>query len=157
MPARLPRRPVETGLKALSLVLPTAGQGQATADQSRLSIGILVGASSGASAWNISGQPLVHNGVTDTITLGRRLNGSITGALGVAFFPHAHWGFTGEIALIGGRYDASCAMTSQGGSVPNAEVCASINQSVTQSRSVSIDGGVLYRPWSRKRFRGHRY
>ena len=130
-------------------LLPQRVQAQATADQTRLSVGLSIGASTGTAAWSVSGQPLVHNGITDSLSLGRRLDGSINAALMVAYFPARHWGFSGEIALIGGRYKSRCSVTTVAGSIPNAEVCASIDHSVTQSNSVALDGGVLYRPWSR--------
>ena len=134
------------------LVLPTTVRGQVTADQPRLSVGFAIGASSGVSAWNISGQPVVDNGTAvDTLSLGRRLNGSITGAFTLTYFPHSHWGFSGEVALIGGRYDANCSLTTASGSQQNQEVCSSINQSASRSSSVALNGGVLYRLWGRSR------
>jgi hypothetical protein len=142
------RRPVVSVVATL-VSLASSATARQTADQTRLSIGLSIGASSGAAAWSISGQPVVHNGVTDSMNLGRRLNGSISAAALVTYFPTAHWGLSGEIALVGGRYDARCAITSQSASVPNSQVCASIDQSVTQSNSVAFNGGVLFRPWSR--------
>ena len=133
------------------LLLPHLARAQSTADQTRLSVGLAIGASTGTRVWNVSGQPLVHNGITDSLSLSRTLDGSITAALMVAYFPSRHWGFSGEIALLGGRYESRCFVTTVAGSVPNTEVCASIDQSFTQSSSVALDGGVLYRPWSRSR------
>lgn len=128
---------------------PGTARGQATADQTRLSVGLAIGASTGTNIWAVSGQPVVHRSVTDSLDMGRRLNGSITAALMVVYFPTGHWGFSGEIGLVSGRFDSRCSTTNQSPSVPNAEVCSSINASVAHSKSVAFTGGVIYRPWSR--------
>ena len=136
-----------------ALFLPlTTSNAQSTADRAKLSIGIALGASSGTTAWSISGQPIIDNNSNiDTMKVGRKLNGSISAALTLVYFPGAHWGFTGEITLIGGRYDASCTMTSASSS-QNVEVCATINQAGIRSNNVALDAGVLYRILSQKRF-----
>jgi hypothetical protein len=134
---------------AATLTSPGLARGQATADQARLSVGLAVGASSGASAWHVSGQPIAANPtLIDTVSLSRRLDGSISAALTLTYFPHPHWGVSGEVALIGGRYNTRCVVATNG-SPTNTQVCNSINQSAKKSSIAALDVGGVYRPLSR--------
>ena len=134
-----------------TLAWPGTALAQATADQARLSVGLAVGASSGAAAWHVSGQPVAANpSFIDTVSLSRRLDGSISAALTLTYFPHPHWGLSGEVALIGGRYNTRCTIATNR-STTNVAVCSSINQAAKRSSIVALDAGGVYRLLARSR------
>jgi hypothetical protein len=138
----------------LTIAFSTAGATsipQRTGDESRLSFGLSIGASSGGTAWSISGQPILDNsGNRDTMALSRSLNGSISAALGLVYFPDAHLGILGEIALFGGHYDATCRMTNALPTAQNTGVCNSFRQSIQTSSNVALSTGIVYRVLTRR-------
>lgn len=140
----------------LAVIFPafcTALSGQRERDESRLSVGFAVGATTGTSIWRLQGQPLLDNGgVLDTINLSRSIGASISASLGFFWFPHAHLGLSGELMMLGGSFDTQCSLLSAARTFRNQAICTSVNRISTTSKAVSVSGGVFYRIWSRRFF-----
>jgi hypothetical protein len=122
-------------------------------DESRLSFGFSVGATTGSGIWRLSGQPLMDNGgVLDTISLSRSIGASISAAIGVFWFPHANLGMSGELMMLGGSFDTQCALVSAVRTTRNQAICTSVNRISATSKAVSVSGGLFYRIRSRHFF-----
>lgn len=140
----------------LGIMVPAIGtalSAQRERDESRLSVGFAVGATTGTGLWRVRGQPLMDNGgVLDTINLSRSIGASISASLGVFWFPHANLGLSGELMMMGGSFDTQCSLLSIARTTRNQSICTSVNRISTTSKAVSVSGGVFYRIWSRRFF-----
>ena len=122
-------------------------------DESRLSVGLAVGATTGTGIWRLQDQPLMDNGgILDTISLARSIGPSISASVGVFWFPHANLGLSGEMMMLGGSFDTQCALRSLARTTRNQAICSSVNRISTTSKAVSISGGIFYRIRSRHFF-----
>ena len=124
---------------------------QATADQSRLSLGVALGATVGTSLWRIANQPVPDGPLlTDVLDISRELKTSLAVVFHGTYFPGDHLGFTGEAMLIGLGFDDNCEITAASGSVRNAALCTDIKQNDIPASAVALSIGTMYRVWSRK-------
>ena len=115
-------------------------------DESRLSIGFAVGATTGNSLWRLSHQPLLDNGgILDTISLSRSMGASISGSFNVIWFPHSNLGLGGELMMLGGNFITQCSLRSAARTERNQEICTSVSRTPAASKAVSVSGGAFYR------------
>ena len=136
-------------------IFPSDGFGsvQRERDESRLSFGVSVGATTGTSIWQLQNQPLLDNGgILDTINLSRSIGASISASVGVFWFPHTNLGLSGELMMLGGSFHTSCGLASSARTSRNQAICVSVNRIGTTSKAVSISGGIFYRIRSRSFF-----
>lgn len=124
---------------------------QATGDQPVITLGITGGYVGGGSLWEVPKQPYVATGAltTDTFDLSRSINSGFTFGLTSTYFPNNHFGFTGEIALIGVGSETTCSAKVPSGAVETTDVCTSLAQSNTAGTSVAVSLGGVYRIASR--------
>lgn len=119
-------------------------------DESRLSFGLAVGATTGTGIWRIQYQPLMDNGgVLDTVSMSRSIGPSVSASVGLFWFPGANLGLSGEIMMLGGSFDTQCALLSIARTFRNQSICTSVNRISTTSKAVSVSGGFFYRIRSR--------
>jgi hypothetical protein len=145
------RRAVVLVAAALTVGSPLSAQRER--DESRLSFGLTLGATTGTSLWQLQHQPLMDNGgVLDTINLARSIGASISAAFNVIWFPHANLGLGGELMMLGGSFNTQCSLLSATRTTRNQTICTSINRASTTSKAVSVSGGVFYRLRSRSFF-----
>ena len=136
---------------AMTLTAPLSAQRER--DESRLSFGLGLGATTGTNIWQLPGQPLMDNGgILDTISLARSIGASISASLSVIWFPHTNFGFSGEVMMLGGSFDTQCSLQSATRTPRNQAICTSVNRISTPSKSVSVSAGMYYRVRSRSFF-----
>jgi hypothetical protein len=138
-------------LALLATVAATPLAAQRTADQSRLSLGLSAGVTTGTSLWSIGNQPIFTSSVAvDTVNLTRRTRGSLAVVFHGTYFPGEHWGFTGEAMLLGLGTEDGCEIRFSSGSTEGAQICSSINGNDTPGSAVGLSLGTMYRILSRK-------
>ncbi len=135
-----------TRFLAVLLVLLPARAGAQQAPISQLSVGIGAGVITGSDLWTVSAQPLQDVSGTDTLRLNRRVRSSLSVVVHATWFPGLHWGFTGEMMLMGlGTADA-CHLAYATGNDRGPAVCTSISgESSGQGAAFGVGGE--YRPW----------
>ena len=122
-------------------------------DESRLSFGFAVGATTGTAIWRVQNQPLLDNGgILDTINLSRSIGASVSASVGMFWFPHSNLGVSGELMMLGGSFSTQCALMSAARTSRNQSICTTVNRASTTSKAVSVSGGVFYRIRSRSFF-----
>jgi hypothetical protein len=136
---------------ALAVLLPAIG-GQVDAQRergtsdTRISLGLAIGATTGTDIWRIQGQPLLDNGgVLDTINLTRSIGASMSASINLFWFPHRNLGLSGEMMMLGGSFNTSCGLVSAARTARNQAICTSVNRISATSKAVAVSGGVFFR------------
>ncbi len=139
-------------LAVMLLLVAGRVQAQATGDQPTLTLGITGGWVDGAALWEVPNQPYLESGgfVTDTFDLSRSLNSGFTFGVTSSYFPSNHFGFTGEIALLGLGTSTNCTAKFSSGSAEATDLCTSLGQANTASTAVAMSVGGVYRIASRE-------
>jgi hypothetical protein len=136
-------------LAALLLACPAAAAAQATGDQARLVFTVSGGYAAGHSLWQVTGQPVVLNGLTDLLDLERQLTGTWTAGLGAIYFKNPNIGFTVDAHLVDLAQRTDCRLLSNSGSTLNPQVCESLDGTTSSSMSVAVSAGAVLRAASR--------
>ncbi|MFI5234492.1 MAG: hypothetical protein ACHQXA_02170 [Gemmatimonadales bacterium] len=120
--------------------------GQATSDRARLALGIGIGYRGGAKLWSQGGQQIeAPASVPDTAVIAREVAPQIGLTFTGTYFPSDHFGFTAEADLLGLKYEDSCHLTSNSGSIPNGLICKGIQGAIHGGTAVTMSLGALYR------------
>ncbi len=106
------RRAVLAVLAALAVLPPAPAAAQATRDQARLVFTIFTGFNGGGDLWHNDVQAVRFPGFTpsevDSIAVGRRISSGLGLGVSATYYPGAHFGYTGELALLGVGYEDDC-------------------------------------------------
>jgi hypothetical protein len=140
----------------LVFMLPSLGgplDAQRERGESRISLGLAIGATTGTDIWRIQNQPLLDNGgVLDTINLTRSIGASMSASINLFWFPHRNLGLSGEMMMLGGSFNTSCGLVSSARTTRNQAICTSVNRISTTSKAVAVSGGVFFRIRNRSSF-----
>lgn len=143
-------------IRALVVMIPAlCGNlvAQRESGESRISLGLAIGATTGTDIWRVQHQPLLDNGgILDTINLSRSIGASMSASINLFWFPHSNLGLSGELMLLGGSFNTSCGLLSSTRTARNQAICTNVNRASTASKAVSVSGGIFYRIRSRSSF-----
>nr|MBA2627193.1 hypothetical protein [Gemmatimonadales bacterium] len=124
---------------------------QATHDQARIAFGVALGYIGRSHLWSVSGQPLADAPLApDTLSLSRQIRSGLTVGFQGTYFPGEHFGYSGEVFLLGLGFLDSCNLTYASGSSSNAQTCDYIDGAEKAATAVALSGGVVYRFSSRR-------
>jgi len=146
------RRLLCIGLLAIGISSPPAGLAQATGDESRLLLGISVGAVGGKRLWSAGPQAVQFLGTADTLALSRRIRSNLVIGFGGSYFSSENLGVAVEGFLVGLGFEDSCRQVFSSGSGNIAATCQSIQGKETPASAVVLSAGPVLRFNSRKLF-----
>ncbi len=134
--------------------LPDRLAAQRTADEARLVVGISAGWIGGHHLWTVTGQPLPEQfpGLYDTVSLGRSVRENLTMTGQVTYYGGEHLGWTGEFTYIGGGFTDACTFARPSSDDYNRQVCTALDGRDEPASTVTLAGGVNYRPTGRTQF-----
>jgi opacity protein-like surface antigen len=142
--------------RSLALLLalaatPPALAAQATGDQARLVFTVFGGYIGGQDLWTVGAQPLVDDvqQLTDVLALSRRFEASWTAGLSATYYKGSNVGITGELQVIDARMRTSCDLLTSSGSIPNRDVCASLDGALRSTLATAFTLGAIFRVLSR--------
>lgn len=140
-------------------LMPLAAQTRA---ESRLVVGIAMGAIGSADLWSVPNQPITTAGrpTPDVFALKRRLRNNFTASGHVTYFHTPHLGFTGEFGYTGLGTEDSCQQVQSSGAVDIGLICNIIDggfdgagnfasRPASSAKAVNLLGGVTFRAASR--------
>jgi hypothetical protein len=137
-------------LGTLALLLgavPAVGQ---IHDEARLTVGMALGYIKGAELWRVSHQPITEFDLEqDIFDLHRTITSNLTLSAQASYFPSSHLGYTGEFTYIGLGTEDNCQHVGGAGGDPGTAACAALSGVTRPGSSVSLMGGVIWRPISR--------
>ena len=133
-------------------VLHDPAQGQATGDESRLLLGLSVGAISGKQLWSVGPQPVQFSTPPDSFALSRRIRSNLVVGFGGTYFPNPSLGIAVEGFLVGLGLEDNCRQVFSSGSGDVAAVCQSLQGREKSASAVTLSVGPVVRLNSRKPF-----
>ena len=131
-------------------ICPSLAPAQATRDESRLLLGVSLGAATGAELWSIGAQPIQFIIPTDTFALTRRIRSNLVVGFGGTYFSGENLGLSVEGFLIGLGLQDNCRQVFSSGSGDIASVCRSLQGREKPASAVTLSVGPVFRFNSRK-------
>jgi hypothetical protein len=133
----------------LSLAAGTALSAQ-TNDEARLTLGMAAGYIGSHVLWTVPNQPILSSFDPPSIfRITRSTHSDITiGASGV-YYPSPHVGYIGEFTYVGLGNSDGCQIAEDGGDALLRAVCDALNGRTGSASIVTVNGGVMLRPFSR--------
>ncbi len=127
---------------------------QHTSDEARLVVGISAGWIGGHHLWDVTGQRLPQQfpGLYDTVALGRSERENLTMTGEVTYYGGEHFGWTGEFTYIGAGLTDACTFAHPSNDTYNQQVCGALDGREEPASTVTLAGGVNYRPTGRTQF-----
>ena len=150
MPCRLSDRLSPGVLAAFAIFLGAAPARAQTHDEAQLVVGVALGYIRGSDLWRVPNQPITEfDGQQDLFDLQRTITSNITLSAQGSYFPSSHFGYTGEFTYIGLGTEDTCQPAGGSGGDPGTAACAALKGVTRPASSVSLMGGMLWRPVSR--------
>ena len=145
----MPRRCLLSGLAVLGFV--SGLEAQKTTDEARIVFTVGAGYVGGGDLWSVSNQPIrVSGGFMDTLGLSRTLRPGLGAVFSGTYFPGSHFGFGGEVLLLGLGTEDGCTVEFTSGDPDTQEICSSIASMDRRATSVALSGALVYRLMSKQ-------
>jgi hypothetical protein len=144
------RRRTLVCLGLLGSVSQLAAQDKATRDESRLTLGIAIGAVAGRQLWSIGPQAVQFTNPTDSFALERRIRSNLVVGFGGTYFSGPTLGIAVEGFLVGLGLEDDCRQVFSSGSGDVAAVCQSLQGREKPASAVTLSVGPILRFNSRK-------
>jgi len=141
-------------LRAIGAVVLVAAPAQRltaqTNDEARLILGIAVGYVGAVSLWDIPNQPIFPAfGPPDLFHLRREMHSDVSVSGHATYFSGPHLGVTGEFTYLGLGTTDGCELAQDNGNLELAAMCDGLKGKIGTASTTVVNGGVVYRPFSR--------
>jgi hypothetical protein len=133
-------------------IAPIHANAQATRDEARLTLGVSLGAVTGADLWSVSPQAIQFTTPTDSFGISRRIRSNLVVGFGGTYFSSETFGIAVEGFLIGLGFEDNCRHVFSSGSGDVAAVCQSLQGREKPASAVTLSAGPVFRFNSRKAF-----
>jgi len=121
-----------------------------TNDEARLTLGLAAGYIGSHVLWDVPNQPILSSFDPPSIFhLRRSTHSDITIGAHATYFGGPHLGLTGEFTYMGLGNQDGCSLVQDGGDPLVASVCEQLNGRTASASIVTVNGGFVYRPFSR--------
>ena len=119
----------------------------AQGDQPTVTLGLTAGYVGAASLWQVANQPYtpVSGFPADTLSITDAISPNFGFGLTSTYYKSSHFGFTGELMLLGAGTELNCQVKATGGNPYTDQVCQSISTSGTTGSSVTFSLGAAAR------------